>query len=161
MPQESRRDGLGSHRAEPELSRMKTLAEIEVDVGRLAALVGASGSQLPSYGRTRDGGYPHVEVDADRYHYVHVERGQECSRLSSANLDDLLYWACADMTHGLAFAFEGRHRVAGQDTRRIAFARQLELLGLASPAMAQRRALEIEQVLARSPYQDDRGAGRP
>lgn len=133
---------------------MKTLAEIKADVLELARRHGMPDRYLPTFGTTRDGGYPHIEVDASHYHYVTVERGRELARLSTGADAELLYWVCADITHAMAFAFEGRHRIAGRDARRMAFQAQLELLMRISPAMAERRAQEISDILAVAPYED-------
>lgn len=133
---------------------MQSLPEIEAEVTRLARILGSSDDDLPTYGRTRDSGYPHVEVDKERYHYVIVERGQEVERKSTADFENLLYWIFSGATHSLAFAYELRNRVGNQDCRRIAFSRQVELLGLISPQMAARRTTEIEEILARAPYND-------
>jgi hypothetical protein len=130
---------------------MKSLAVIENEVTRLAAGLGASGNDFPSYGRTRDSAYPHIEVDKSSYHYVTVERGVELARKSSGDFDELLYWIFADTTHRLAFACRSLPRVADQDRRRAAFARQLELLETISPAMAARRADEIQEILQLAP----------
>jgi hypothetical protein len=113
---------------------MKTLAGIQADVLELARRHGMPDPYLPTFGVSRDGGYPHIEVSASLYHYVTVERGCELARLSTPDYSELLYWVCADITHAMAFAFEGRHRVAGRDTRRMAFGQQLELLTRISPA---------------------------
>lgn len=133
---------------------MKTLADIKADVLELARRHGMPDRYLPTFGTTRDGGYPHIEVDASHYHYVTVERGRELARLSTAVYGDLLYWVCADVTHAMAFAFEGRHRVVGRDARRVAFEHQLALLTCINPAMAERRAREISDILAAAPYED-------
>jgi len=134
---------------------MKQLKEIEEDVLRLAKLIGATRNQLPTYGRTRDFAYPHIEVDARLYHYVIVERGQELERKSTSNYDELLYWIFSDATHSLAFEYELRHRIEDQDCRRIAFPKQIELLNLISPEMGMRCAKEIENILRMAPYDDE------
>jgi hypothetical protein len=134
---------------------MKQLKEVEEDVKRLAQLIGATKDQLPTYGRTRDFAYPHIEVDASLYHYVVVERGQELERNSTSNYDELLYWIFSDATHNLACDYELRHRVEYQDCRRIAFPKQIELLNLISPEMGKRRAKEIEEILSMAPYDDE------
>lgn len=134
---------------------MKSLSEIKAEVTRLAQVLGASSNGLPTYGHTRDSAYPHIEVDDDHYHYVIVERGQELERKSTSDFDELLYWIFADTTHSLAFAYELKNRLEDQDCRRIAFPKQVELLRLISPQMAARRANEIEEILARAPYDDE------
>jgi hypothetical protein len=134
---------------------MKTLREIEADVSTLAARIGASVNDLPSYGNSRDFAHPHVEVSGDQYHFVVVERGQEIRRQSSQHYDDLLYWIFENATHNLAFAYELQNRIEDQDCRRIAFPKQLELIGKVSPAMAARLSKTIEAILQRTPYDDE------
>ena len=70
---------------------MKTLADIKADVLELARRHGMPDCYLPNFGVSRDGGYPHIEVDAS-HHYVTVERRQELARLSTGAYGDLLYW---------------------------------------------------------------------
>ena len=134
---------------------MKSLSEIKAEVTRLAQVLGASDNDLPTYGHTRDYAYPHIEVDEEHYHYVIVERGQELERNSTTDFEELLYWIFADTTHSLAFAYELKNRVEDHDCRRIAFPKQIELLGLISPHMAARCTKEIEQILASTPYNDE------
>ena len=137
-------------------SPTKTLQEIEAQVLMLARGIGAAGYDLPSYGTSRDFAYPHVEVGGGLYHYVMVERGQEQSRRSSPRYDDLLYWIFSDVTHNLAFSYELKHRVRHQDARRIAFARQIELMRRISSTMGDRLEADIAEILARAPYDDSR-----
>lgn len=134
---------------------MKTLNEIKTDVELLARLIGATPNDLPSYGKTRDFAYPHIEVDNLKYHYVVVERGQELDRKSTNDFDELLYWVFSNATHNLAFAYELNNRIEDQDCRRIAFPKQVELLGLISPVLAARKDIEISEILRKVPYDDE------
>ena len=134
---------------------MKTLREIEDDVNSLAVRIGASANDLPSYGRSRDFAYPHIEVSDGQYHYVVIERGQEIDRKSSTDYNDLLYWIFSDATHNLAFDYELKNRIEDQDCRRIAFPKQVQLIGEISTAMADRKRNEIEAILLRAPYDDE------
>ena len=68
-----------------------TLAEIKTEVDRLAAMIGAAGYVLPTYGQTEDFARPHIEVDSRGFHYVVIERGQELSHLILNTLDELLF----------------------------------------------------------------------
>jgi hypothetical protein len=136
---------------------MQTLKQIAAAVTQQAQRIGAPAHTLPAFGTAGDDGCPFIEVDASHYHYVVDERGQEISRQSSSNLDDLMYWIFADVTHQMGFAHELKHRIDGQDFRRQGFAKQLELLGKIDPALAERRGREIEAILHNAPYDD--GAG--
>lgn len=134
---------------------MLTLSEIEAEVGRLAARVGASGHALPTYGRSEDGARPHIEVDARGYHYVVVERGRELERLTTSDLDELLFNVFAGVTFSLACKHELAHPVGGQDRRRVLFQRQVELLSRLSPHWGERESRRHEQVLRQHPFADD------
>ena len=133
---------------------MKSLAEVETEVRRLAQVLESANDDLPSWGGSRDLARPHIEVDDAGYHYVVVERGREQLRDTTTDFDELLYWIFSNATHKLAFAYEAAHRVDGQDTRRVAFARQLELLERVGPAMAARRGAEVARILETAPYRD-------
>ena len=131
-----------------------TLAEVKAEIDRRAAIVGADGNSLPSYGRTRDFGYPHIEIDSRGFHYVVVERGNELSRITTPDLDELLYHVFSAITFGLAGRYEVQHRVRGKDTRRIMFDRQIELLAQLSPTWAERRLKQQGEILVEHPFVD-------
>jgi hypothetical protein len=134
---------------------MKSPSEIMDEIGRRAALIGATGHHsLPTYGRSEDGARPHIEVDAAGYHFVVVERGREQSRLTMRDFDELLYATFQLVTSSLAYAFELEHRIEAQDSRRLAFRRQIELLSRLSPSWAERRAREHERILEEHPFDD-------
>lgn len=146
---------------------MKTLHEIEENVVMLAARICAAASVLPTCGRTEDGARPHIEAGAGTYRYVIVERGCELERRTTSDIDELLYWVFADVTHAMAFEYELHHRVHDRDCRRIAFPRQIELMSKLGTEFGRRMACEIERILRRAPYDDGpfrasvRSAGMP
>ena len=130
------------------------LAEIEQRIRRLAARIGAADRELPTFGYSEDGARPHVEVTAQRLHYVVVERGEELERRTTRDVDELLWQVFADITFSLAGRFELAHRVPGQDSRRARFAKQVELLETLSPVWAKRRSEEHTVILASHPFDD-------
>lgn len=93
-----------------------------------------------------------MEVRDGAYHYVTVERGCEQERRVARDERELLYWIFEDITHGMAFEHELRHRVEGQDCRRIAFAKQLELMVAVDAGFADRLRARLEAVLRKAPY---------
>jgi len=136
---------------------MKTLNEIQIEIEHLASRIGATKSELPTYGITRDFAYPHIEVRNTTYCYVIVERGQEISRKETQDFDELLYWVFADVTFNLALKYEVKIRVEGSDSQvsqRIWRGKQLELLNKISPLMALAREREVA-VIPRDPTYDD------
>jgi hypothetical protein len=131
---------------------LATLAQIRTEVERRASIIGASGnSELPTYGETRDFGYPHIEVDGRGYHWVVVERGEERKRITTPDLDELLYAVFRPLTQHLAS--DGRH-FKGKDSRRLMFARQIELLTQLDPRWAARCAEEQRRTLIENPFFD-------
>lgn len=131
-----------------------SLANLHAEIERLAAVTGAPAGLLPSSGTTRDHGHPHVEVDARGYHYVVVERGEELERFTTHSPDEFYFRVFRDVTFAQACAFELRHRIAGQDSRRVMFERQLWLLAKLSPAWKEQREAEISEILRQYPYSD-------
>lgn len=134
---------------------MKTLAEIQNEVSRLAAQIGAAEEFLPTYGRTTDGARPHIEVDSIGYHYVVVERGEEFVRITTHDFDELLYHIFKNVASTLAFDYELANRIESQDCRRIAFLHQIELLSKISASWAGRESKEHEQILRQHPFDDN------
>jgi hypothetical protein len=106
-------------------------AEVAAEIARLARALGETAGVV----------LPQVEVDDAGYHVVVVSNGREVLRDSTTDVDELLYWVFAGVTHQLAFA------------------RQLELLGRLGPEMVARREAEIRRILESAPYRDrPRGA---
>ncbi|MEO6282261.1 MAG: Imm63 family immunity protein [Dyadobacter sp.] len=133
----------------------KSLADLEKIVEKLAAIIEAPASLLPTYGRSLDGAHPHVEADlAGMWHYVIVERGQELERKTTGDLDDLLYWIFANVTFSMAVKYEGKTRVSGQDFRRIMFQKQEELLGELNENWQRREEQEHRLILGKHPFDD-------
>ena len=134
---------------------MKTLIQIESKVNQLALIIGAAcSSELPTYGKTEDYARPHIEVDASGYHYVIVERGEERSRFTTPELDDLLFLVFEDVTFSLASKFELDNRVESKDSRRLVFHRQVELLSMLSESWGKREADAHSMLLDKYPFDD-------
>jgi G3E family GTPase len=154
-----------------ENNMVKSLADLEKIVDELAAKIEAPASLLPTYGHSLDGAHPHIEVthgeaaheDADdsetdhagMWHYVTVERGQELERKTTRDLDELLYWIFASVTFSMAVKYKGKHRVSGQDFRRIMFQKQEELLGQLNESWKRREEEEHRFILAKHPFDDE------
>ena len=62
--------------------------------------------------------------------------------------------ALQDITHYIAGQYELDHRLPNQDSRRILFAKQLELLAAIHPDYAAWRKAEIDTILQQHPYRD-------
>ena len=132
-----------------------SLAGIKNKTEELALRIAAPADLLPTYGHSRDFGYPHIEVEANGLlHYVIVERGEELERKTTHDLDELLYWIFASVTFSMAGKFEVKNRLKDKDSRRIMFEKQEELLGILSDAWRQKEREEHQRILERHPFDD-------
>ncbi len=134
---------------------MKNLAKIKLEIKRLAKLVDAGQELLPSYGYSEGTGRPHIEVDASGYHYVESERGEEFDRWTTEELDELLYAVFSSVTFSMACTYELRHGVPEEESRRVIFARQIELMSTLSAKWAERLSREIEKIVRLFPFDDN------
>ncbi len=131
------------------------LSALESTIKQYARQLGVDQDELPTFGYSRDFGYPHIEVDDKGYHWVVIERDQEVTRLSSQAEDDVLYWTFRSITHSLASSFELKNRkYYGPDSRRIMFSRQVYLMGTLSPSWQVRLEAEHQDILLKYPFRD-------
>ncbi len=99
-------------------------------------------------------GTPHVEVVGGKYHYVVTERGREFERRVTESEDEILYWLVSDLVFDLATKYELEHRVPGRDSRRLLFAKEIELMERVNPEWAERTRQKIRNILKEYPYRD-------
>ncbi|WP_462409856.1 Imm63 family immunity protein [Neobacillus sp. Marseille-QA0830] len=132
----------------------KSLEEIKELIERHAQSIHAPLHLHPTYGYSQDFARPHIEVDQKGYHYIIVERGVELKRVTTEELDELLFHVFDGITFSMALDFELDNRDNTQDFRRILFKKQEELLGIINKEWAVRKEREHEQILGRHPYSD-------
>jgi hypothetical protein len=140
------------------MSQGHTLKDVKSKVDRLARQIAAPRHLLPSYGSSQDGARPHIEVDARGYHYVVVERGKELSRITTTEMDELLYHVFKAVTFTMACNYELKHRMQDRDVRRLIFTHQVELLSQLSSKWGDREAQEHERILRKHPYTDNQSS---
>jgi Immunity protein 63 len=93
-------------------------------------------------------GRAHIEAIAGEFHYVVTERGQELSRIKSANPDDILYWLVSNVTREMAQTYELDHRDEDLDGREVWMADHVQLLAAIQPEWADRQAAEYAKILS-------------
>lgn len=135
---------------------MWTLAQINNEVQRLRSILHGVPVEWADFGVDEDCGSCHLRID-DRYHWIAMERGQECGHQVTDDLDELLYWIIASNASGTALQWEMHHRHPTDDFRRLYFARTVELLARVKPEWAARQQAEWDEVLTRHPFVDDGG----
>ena len=136
------------------MNKMMTLKEIEKRVNLLAKKINAAKENLPTYGVSRDFGYPHVEVSKENYSYIVVERGHETRHENTCDIDELLYIIFYDTTLVMAIQFESENRVEHQDPRRLIFSRQEDLLGILSQEWRERCHDKNLELIKKEPFDD-------
>ena len=71
------------------------------------------------------------------------------------SLFEICYWIFEHQTSVMSFDYEKKHRIKGKDSRRIVFAKQLELMGVIGDEYKQRTRNEINKTLKAYPFQDE------
>lgn len=100
-------------------------------------------------------GSAHVEdLPSGGYRYVCTERGDEYDEKITDNPQDILYWIYKDATFEIACNWEVVNRVSRQDSRRLIFNKQLELLKIIGNEYALMMEREIEIILLNHPFND-------
>jgi Immunity protein 63 len=131
--------------------RTQRLTRLRERAFELAAKIGASSDIIPPFGESRDGSY----VDYDGlYRWIVRERGQEIEHRLTLDEDELMCWVFSEITFEMAALYEVGHRRPSQDSRRLLFQHQLELLAKLSPVWKTRCEQEQQEILAHAPFHD-------
>ena len=139
---------------ERNLMTLLTLPEIKAKVDQLANIIDAPQDILPTYGSSNQTGHPHIEIGSQGYYYLVLERGIVCDRLVTTDINEILYKIFAGVTFELSHKYELAHRIKNQDSRRISFQKQVELLSILSAEWSERQSQEHEQILKQHPFDD-------
>ena len=136
---------------------MKTsLTEVQKLIDKLAQQINVPQYLLPMYEIPLEGTY--VELDKNGLlFYVATERGKENFRYLAKDLDDLLYKVFEGATLTMASNYESKHRIKGQDARRMMFNEQGRLLGVLNEKWTVRRVADVKQILTEHPFDDNAG----
>ncbi|MFG6494773.1 Imm63 family immunity protein [Fictibacillus sp. UD] len=129
----------------------ESLESIKKVVDHYAKLINVHTYHL-TYGFSKDFAIPHIEVDETGYHYAIVERGVELKRLTTTDLNELLFAIFDGITYETALKYEVENRVENQDSRIISFKKQEELLGVINEKWRMKQELYHKEILKRSPY---------
>ncbi len=129
-----------------------SLNKIKEKAESLCDKIGANLDSYVTFGTSRDFGYPHIEVDSYGYHFVVVERGQELERRITDDIDELIYLILDVVTSSMAWDYEVENRIEDQDSRKLAFTKQLELMNKISNSYAEKLQRHIDGILKVAPY---------
>ncbi len=130
--------------------------DVKSRIIEIARNIGAPEHLLPLVGQdTLEGWYIDIEgKQAITYRLIIKERGKIVDFTIAPTLDDLMYAVFKSVTHDMSSMWAAKNRKEGEDHRRTMFAKQLELLDSISHAYAEKRKVEIDDILKISPYHD-------
>jgi hypothetical protein len=111
------------------METIKSIAEVKKIIQQIAKKIGAKKEDVPTFLKSQDFGRPHIEIKNSKYAYVVIEKGHEISRAETSKLDELLYLVFFDITLSMATEFELQNRIPNQDSRKIIYKKQEEILG--------------------------------
>lgn len=137
------------------MSRSLLIKLLQGEYNKICQKVRSSETPYSFMTERTDDGSPHIEISKNEYHLVATERGLELSRQTTKSKDELLYWLVSQNTFWMAVEFEFANRIETQDSRRLIFMKQNELLSKASPGWADRRQNEIAEILKENPFLDN------
>ena len=95
-----------------------------------------------------------IYVTATQYHYIIMDRGRVAKHYKSEKIEDILYLLFDSITLTLASRYELEHRNVNEDSRKLRWKKQLELLETIDMGFADIRRKEIEEILKISPYRN-------
>jgi len=108
---------------------MPLIKEIQEKLLFYAKKINAPKSLIPLINETNDLAYPYIEIDdSGLLYFVIRERGVEYERRLVAREEDLFYLIFSKITFSMASQFELENRIESQDSRKLIFEKQIELL---------------------------------
>jgi len=93
-----------------------------------------------------------IYVTSAQYHYIIFEKGNISKHYKSEKIEGILYPLFKSITIVLASKYELKHRNGHEDTRRLRWKKQLELLKIVDIEFYEKRKKEIEELLKTFPY---------
>ena len=79
-----------------------TLPKIEAEIREYAAIIDAPEEFIPTFGSSNQSGLSHIEIQDGRYFLIVCEKGDELSRESFDNADELVFKVLQDISYSMA-----------------------------------------------------------
>jgi hypothetical protein len=131
---------------------MLTFLEIQSKVDQICEKIGLGKKRV--WPAVQNDGAPYVLIYEDKYWYISEERGEVYFEKKTNDFEELCYWIMDDFISSYSYDFELKNRTRGQDSRRIAFSKQIELFGLISEEWKLQKEAEIRVTLKIAPFRD-------
>ena len=141
------------------MSRLNLL-DVNNRILQLAKKIGAPEYLLPGLTSTTEGAY--IDSHAGDIYYIIKERGNiiyekvayDLEGLREFYLDEMLYSVFDHVTFEMALKFESANRIKGQDSRRMTFNKQEELLGTLQMEWRDKKQKEHDRIIQNAPFDD-------
>ncbi|CAN5372473.1 hypothetical protein BH10ACI2_BH10ACI2_15130 [soil metagenome] len=130
------------------------LKDLQREYNQLAQYIKPCDTEYSFLTERQDDGSPHVEFANGEFHYVVTERGSEFERRTTDDINEILYWLVNDLTFWMSVEYELKHRMPGQDFRRVMFDHRIEIMKKARREFADRLEGEIAETLSNNPFLD-------
>jgi len=107
-----------------------SIEEIKARINKINEKINLPERSLPEYYSSTIGDHYYIKLTPLGYTYAlsgHWNENDEKSYFTT-DVDQLIFWAFRDATHRMAFEYEARNRIDGQDNRIIAFKKHIEIL---------------------------------
>lgn len=92
--------------------------------------------------------------DEEGYHYGVNERGLLRVNIVTQNLLEITYNVLSSDIFWMADEYESRHRIEGQDSRRLLFQKELQYWDSLGPEYKEKAQHKIQEWLSKAPYVD-------
>lgn len=96
-----------------------------------------------------------IYVENSKYYYVIMERGHVNKCYESEDIEEILYPLFESITFSMASDYELNHRIKNEDSRKLIWKKQLELLEKVNKKFCEKCQIEIEEILKIAPYNDE------
>lgn len=96
-----------------------------------------------------------VNEDDKKFHIITYERGKIISDIEFDSISDTCFYIMSFIVFDIASSYELKNRVKYQDSRRICFQKEIELMGKISDEYANRKKEYIDNILKIAPYNDE------
>jgi len=131
---------------------------VEKDIKELYKKMGCACLRFPAtFDYPLGDATPYIMYENGKYHYIISERGTEYKRQTTTDYYKLLFWIMDDATFSIAVYWEVNNRIREQDSRRLSFKKQEDLLACIDQSWANKIHAQHAATVKKHPFDDNRG----
>ena len=119
-----------------------------------AAKIEADEKHLPTICQDKIEGHPMITRIGESYQYTINERNKEYEKTIFDNVDELLHKIFEGITFSIATEYEVENRILNQDSRRLIFQKQNELLRMLNTDWERINRSKQSIILEENPFDD-------